>query len=697
MASARLSDPKNIDIEQPGEQVDAQSSKLEQENTKFVLHQGAEHKRCWNGKMQRGCQLVFMSASAIILTSVASTALSTIVFPKENYVNENHELVDSRGIPIHTVRAESFSTLVELPAQGPYFLEKIRSLSIHTGGQVQHFTISGFRWSNLSYVELETTRGRDVIIAAGKAFLRDTTTGKILHMTVPASDLSCGRRLADRYKQVAHSYSWEGMMQRYHEETSVGTHAGSRRWRRLDKGGSDKLSDLYEWFGALISSEAAQGEAEKLAAGALDAALCDYNTRGLECAAYLSSTEPKPPQLSTSGLNRILMSGSNELWLLYLDFSDWHPHSGVSKGLRKVKSKLVSGVGVQADETSEKEMRVTENLGSSTFLYQMAHPAVDPIWYNVSALSSADQGLGFAEKVLESADYDMHKGGCQKDQSEGGEEEVTVTPARVDFNCDDGTFTWSVAGWRIRASSDGRVQALVFANVTSDDSFTFRVLSIADGGDRRSNYLLSKAFQDGAIFRGCPVQQHLPKNTSRHLQTSDLFGGRVLPDSNWCGPGQCAADVDGCRDNYCLDKYDGDWACRRHDACAKYNFVFGVAISACSCNKDLYDGRGTGNNALTIARIFGPNSFYPCIQYEEPCARWGYVSSGSQQTSKYFGITQSSTCDVYNYRRTNKYTGVRIENFGYRPQVNGYSVHSRENWPGCVDNTVDAEVPNAFR
>jgi len=73
------------------------------------------------------------------------------------------------------------------------------------------------------------------------------------------------------------------------------------------------------------------------------------------------------------------MSGSNELWLLYLDFSDWHPHSGVSKGLRKVKSKLVSGVGVQADETSEKEMRVTENLGSSTFLYQMAHPAVDPI------------------------------------------------------------------------------------------------------------------------------------------------------------------------------------------------------------------------------------------------------------------------------------------------------------------------------
>jgi len=637
--------------------------------------------------------LMLLYAVGIIVCTTLSTGLVVARFSRGTHVNAKHDLVDGDGMLVRTSSSESFSSLTDLPAQGPHFLEKMRHLSIHEAGAVVQYTITGFRRANASYLELETTRGRDVIIAAGKAFMRETRTGKIIHVTTPAAEPECGRRLSSFGPRFARSYSWDGIVSRYHAETANQT--GSKSWRRLSEGTQDPMRDLYEWFGALISSDAAQDSAEKLAAAALEAAFCDYDTRGLECAAYESAKQPQPPVLNSRGLNKLLLSASDGLWLLYLDFSDWADNSGVANRQRRVRSKLASGVTVDPADSTGTEIRVTENLGSSMFTYQMMHPAVLPSTYNFSHVSITDQGLALAEKVLESASYDSHKGDCREEDMQDEEEEAAVA-AKVGFNCEDGTFTWSVAGWRLRAAADGSLKTLEFAKATTDggtdqsaiEFLSFRVLSLIDGSNKRANYLLSRRFENGDMFKGCTDHVRIPHdNRSRSLRSKRWPPPYVLPGTNWCGFGQCGTDKEGCRHNYCLDQFDADWACRRHDACPKTSKLGGITVLACSCDRDLVENRGTGINAGIILRAFGSSGFWPCISHEKTCRKWGWVRKG---WTRYWGIISYYTCDDWNYIR--KFRDSKIQDFGYAPQINGFNVNNRSSWPGCVDNKVDPEV-----
>jgi len=613
---------------------------------------------------------------------------------KETYVNDKHELVDSRGAPIRTLRSKSFATLTDLPALGYEFFEGLQSLSIYLPeGEVLHLKISGYTWKNYSYLELETTRKRSVIITGGKAFLRDDATRKILHMTRPASEPKCGRRLSNYSGHVAKSQSWEELLHRYHHEASI--------QRRLGEGAGN-TQDLVRWFGAIIFSDAVRRDAEQRASEALQASYCEYDTKGLECAAYESSLKPKPPAFN-SGLNRLLLSGSDGLWLLYFDVSDWQPDSRVPDRQRRVRSKLASGVTVNPHDTTGSEIQVYEHTGLTMMYYQMLHPSVLPSRYNLSVPLVSDQGLSLAEEVLESRSYDSFKGGCQK-QTLSGDDERKAAYSQVSFNCEDGTFTYSVAGWLVTTSADGTVQALMFAmeragdldNQTDVTTLNFRVHSITDGANERKHYRLSEAFKTKAIFTGC--EAHEGESSRLHQDgTRRLMFSVRLPSTSWCGPGQCGSDMDGCRHNYCLNAYDGDWACRKHDACSKVSSLAGVPILACSCNKELLDNRGHGDNADLIKSIFGNNGLVPCISHVKTCYSFGWVKSRRRRRWfgwSYWGITGRRSCDDWNY--INKYNDPKLQRFGYHQQIYGYSLDSQQSWPGCVPNTRDREVPDAL-
>jgi len=666
----------------PGESEASNTNLIVQGRIKVIMHIS-----------RKQCTLSRARLIGIFVCATLSIGLVVARLSHEGRINVNHDLVDNDSVLVSKLSPKSFSTLMDLPAQGPHFLENMQHLSFYVEGGVVQYTISGFRRANTSYFELETRGGHDVIIAAGKAFVRETSTGKIVHMITPAAEPECGIPPSLHAPKLTRSHSWPGIVTRYQVETANQT--GAKKWRHPAEGNADPMHDLYEWFGALVSSGAAQETAEKSAAAAREAALCEYDTRGLECAAYATASSPQAPKLSTQGLNKLLLLASDGLWLLYLDFSDWTQDVGVAKTQRRVRSKLASGVTLDPAMLTGTEIRVTENLGSSMFTYQMMHPAVLPSMYNMSNVSIMDQGLALAEEVLESAAYDLHKGDC-RDEDMHDEEEQAVVAANVGFNCEDGTFTWSVAGWRVRAAADGSLKTLEFANTPTNDGMgdsevevlSFRVLSVIDASNEQGNYLLRQRFQNGDIFRGCEDQVQRPLiDGSRRLAQKNTSGHFVLAGTNWCGVGQCGTDKEGCRHNYCLDHFDGDWACRKHDACAKSSKLRGITVNACSCDRDLVENRGTGHIAALIESAFGDNGVWPCISHERTCRKWGWVRKG---WVSYWGVTGHSTCEDWNY--IGKFADPRLQEFGYSPQIKGFSVDSRTNWSRCVDNTEDPEL-----
>eukprot|EP00927_Polykrikos_kofoidii_P050868 TRINITY_DN44714_c0_g1_i1.p1 TRINITY_DN44714_c0_g1~~TRINITY_DN44714_c0_g1_i1.p1 ORF type:complete len:785 (+),score=64.06 TRINITY_DN44714_c0_g1_i1:70-2424(+) len=636
------------------------------------------------------CVAVFVTVAAIELTK------------RDSRVNSNNEMVTIDGNPIRTSRAQAFSTLADLPVQSPEFLENIRGVSIHIGSEVAHYRNSGFRWSNASYMELETTRGRDIIIASGKAFIRDN--GKIIHFTKPASVPECGRRLGveETRSRTVGPASWDAIVDRYHTEISSLRVAG--KWRRLNNMG---MGDMYEWFGALISSDVAVENARSMADMALQNAACSFDTRGLECAAYSNSLNPRPPVLSGFGFNKFVLSDGVRSSLLYIDLSDWIPSRGVALSKRVVRSKFADGVSVDTSVRTGSVIRVTETQGTEAISYQMPHPSVVPGRYNMSVavVGDKDGEISMAEAVLESSTYGEYKGECLRAHVATGDDEIATSASSVAFDCEMGTFTWLVSGWRLQTLANGSVVAFVFANASgdvlgSDDSaisFTLTVKAFIDG-HRAEAGQLSIAFRDGSLFSGCDAGTIGLANSTGPSSGRRL--GYILPGSNWCGPGQCLADRDGCRDNYCLGSYDGDWACRRHDACAKsHDYAWGTfSVLACSCDRDLYENRGSGPNAAVISSIYGGFGVLPCISHEKTCDQWGWVRSGRRRRWgwSYWGVVGHRTCEDWNY--INKYDDPNIVDFGYRPQFQGHDVHSREDWHGCVpENKNDFVVPDLLR
>jgi len=449
-------------------------------------------------------------------------------------------------------------------------------------------------------------------------------------------------------------------------------------------------------------------------AEALRSAFCAYSTRGLDCAAFRSSREPQPPRLSSSGFNKFVMMGSGRTWLLYLDLSDWAPDSAVRPTARIARSKILDGAVADMSKPTGATMRISESSGATMTTYLMMHPAMEPGKYNLSGDASGDSGLRLAEVVAESPGYQTMKGECQHGRGPGQGESMPTSASSIAFDCDDGTFLWTVAGWRVATSADGTIKAFVFANASAtevvggnkdedDDnsatSFHYRVLSFTDGGDERADFGLSRAFQEGSIFTGCVESNDTRRMSGRLLATSRrLLPAAVLPNTNWCGPGTCGADIDGCRMNYCLDAYDGDWACRRHDACTKNADMLGIPILGCSCNRDLDVDRGSGPNAVLIHSLFGSYGAIPCISHEKHCRTWGWVESGRRRRGgwSYFGVTGKRKCDDWNWCG-DKYSDSNMQNFGYVRQINDYDLNSRSSWPNCQEqNTDHIDLGNPF-
>jgi len=199
----------------------------------------------------------------------------------------------------------------------------------------------------------------------------------------------------------------------------------------------------------------------------------------------------------------------------------------------------------------------------------------------------------------------------------------------------------------------------------------------------------------------------LQVSSMRGLQSNQGCGdgGTNLPGSgsNWCGPGHDPTTP--CGDNYCLGSYDGDWACRRHDACSlvEYTSVFGLPVLACSCDEDLYVNRGSGLMAGIIAQVYGPWSFASgshvraCIAKKgtRNCYKWSRPEGFSQQIYwQIFGSTsdyENEQCDVWSL--SDKYD-FPFENYGYKGVPLGRNLNSKENWAGCGTNP--SKVTGAF-
>jgi len=494
----------------------------------------------------------------------------------------------------------------------------------------------------------------------------------------------------------------------------------SRLWRRLDEDPLAGRSDLYDWFGALVASEAPAEHLSELAEAALEEAYCAYDTRGLECAAFEASREPAPPRLDPQGFNRFLLAGAGSTWLLYLDLSDFDAARGVAPPGRRVRAKLAEGVLVDAADETGSSIRITESHGDEVWAYEMMHPAVDPRIYNMSLSPGGGGGLDMAEALLQSPDFDGRKGSCRRFPSSSsssspqggapGGEAARPPEASVTFDCETGTYVWSIGGWRVLASPDGEPRAFIFssANATAaaatpsvsdidddgDDEKSrlvqYRVLAHAHGSDARAHFALSRAFARGpsAVFGGCAAAAAPPPSGGgRRLQTFGNGGplpGIRLPGTFWCGPGQ-----DPKSDNFCLSSdFEGDWACRRHDSCAKLDWMGALPINGCSCDIDLDAARGSGPQAALIHGLFGDRGVWPCVAHLDRCRQWGWVESGRRRRAgwSYWGVVSEYDCSNWNY--INKHGG-QLADWGYNPAVQGNDLNSREDWPGCYPNERD--------
>lgn len=314
-----------------------------------------------------------------------------------------------------------------------------------------------------------------------------------------------------------------------------------------------------------------------------------------------------------------------------------------------------------------------------------------------------------AEALLESANHEDEKGECRRTSMPSVSESLQSAEVNLAFDCDSGTYMWSVGGWRITSSADGTIREFLFGNSSAldlpddDDSAArmhYRVLSHTDGGNARTNFLLNRAFSEGWIFGGCdpgmPQTQaaggpNLRSGSSSSNRSSSGAGRRLgfaLGGTNWCGPGQ-----DPSRDNFCLDDFDGDWACRRHDACPKTERLGGFPVTGCSCDQDLNRDVGSGLNAIIIHGLYDEYGAWPCIAYTRTCSDWGWVEAGRRRRFgySYWGVTGASDCSKWNY--VNKYAG-RLTHWGY--ESNSNDLNSKQDWPGCTDNLRDWSSDNWF-
>eukprot|EP00928_Gymnodinium_smaydae_P031007 TRINITY_DN22902_c0_g1_i1.p1 TRINITY_DN22902_c0_g1~~TRINITY_DN22902_c0_g1_i1.p1 ORF type:complete len:748 (+),score=98.36 TRINITY_DN22902_c0_g1_i1:55-2244(+) len=667
-------------------------------------------------------RVVLTVAVATVLMGAVTLGASIVasLLTRDSYVGVNHELTTRDGLPVVTRASlmHSYSALTDLPLQGHAFLEQMTGISLWTDGELRFFHVAGFRWANTSYMVLETVCRREIVVAAGKAFLREPAPARggagassphhlrTTRATTPASEPRCGRRLGAQASGSGGSgriplpgpRRYEDLVARYHAEsarTAVSS-AGGRRWRRLDEEPLAGRSDLYEWFGALAISDASAEEHADLAAEALEAAYCDYDTRGLECAAYESSRDPQPPQLSEYGLNRFLLAGGGSTWLLYLDLSDWDPRRDIPVARREVRSKLAQGVLPDASVHTGSAIRVVESHGSKTWTYQFMHPSVNPEVYNMTPLTAVGDNLLLAEALLESAAFDSRKGECRELATGEAPDPPQASDVSIAFDCETGTYVWSVGGWRVSASADGEVKAFAFgdsrksAEVEDDDSSSrlyFRVLAFSDGADSRANFKLNNAFNDGTIFLGCASNgQRKSESSGRGLSLRHSLPGIRLPGTYWCGPGQ-----DPRTDNFCLTDFGGDWACRRHDACRKFESLGPLPVLGCSCDRDLADACGRGPQASLIRGLLGGNGVWPCIAHTETCQSWGWLPGGRRRRWgwRYWGITGEYECSNWNY--VNKFSG-KLTEWGYFPAMNNFSLDSQTSWPGCYPNKRD--IPN---
>jgi len=315
--------------------------------------------------------------------------------------------------------------------------------------------------------------------------------------------------------------------------------------------------------------------------------------------------------------------------------------------------------------------------------------------------------------VLESAAFEGHKGGCRHFAASGtaaaGVQVERPSRATAAFDCDSGTFAWSIAGWRVLASPDGDIRAFVFGDDTDTGNGTesgiraqppgqgaddhvdvrlqYRVLAHAHGSDARNHFRLNRAFAGGTIFARC-AEAATRAAGGRRLRFGESVPGVRLPGTNWCGPGQKPE-----RDNFCLSEdFDGDWACRRHDACAKWDFLGPLPVVGCSCDRDLHANRGTGFQADLIHALYGDNGIWPCIAHEGECRRWGWKSS--RWGFSYWGVVSMYSCLSWNY--VCKYSGQLTE-WGYRKAMKSFNLNSSEDWPGCYPNTRDLPSRDWFR
>lgn len=434
---------------------------------------------------------------------------------------------------------------------------------------------------------------------------------------------------------------------------------------------------------------------------------CAYDDRELQCAAWRASMTPEPPQLSERGYNKFLLRGAGKEWLLYLDLSDWA--TGMLDGARAVRSKLVSAVSMPSGGEHEDAvrtgwlMRTSEMTREGLMTYHMLHPSQGTGHYQLTAEEASLESLEAAELVLESERFNHMKHECRMDAAQtGGNNEEMQTPASsVSFDCETGLFTWTISGWRVQTSANGDIKKFIFASASPNhlegsEDFEMRVLSQWDGGDAGADFALTRAFEMGVIFSGCgewstpaavaASPRREPAATAATTEGRQLVitnKNCVLPGTNWCGPGQNPVTQ-----NWCLDDYPGDWACRRHDACAKKEETFvQFIVNGCSCDKDLWDNRGDNSAwaaAQAVEALYNGQSPYPCIARTVFCEKYGWVAAGRRRRYGWwwFGISSWSKCDVWHY--WDKYVG-NITTYGYSSTSLG-DLTSTASWTSCIAN-----------
>lgn len=374
--------------------------------------------------------------------------------------------------------------------------------------------------------------------------------------------------------------------------------------------------------------------------------LCQATASSLvRTAQHVAMTEGEGiPDLPLDRLHKLFTEHSEgKHALLYLDYSDFAPDSAVPHDKRQVRSKYAEGV--LAGENSGMIL-VTESVGSLHQTYQMIHPALATNnEYNIPVNASLLQdrsGLSVVGAILESAAYEHLKLDCKTWKDNAGSEVQLDTPS-------------------------------------SDEYHNFERLEV------------SQSAGETTLFKGC----------SSAVKANSCTPGNRLEGTSYCGVGQhpASTSLSGSTEcygeNYCLLN-EGDWACRRHDACDTFvSMGAGPDVSACSCDYDIYSAtRGLDNGvSRAVAVLFSPRGGMPCLHHKYDCT----VTTGRRRRSK-MTRTQTTCNKIVYFQKYSKWRRRSFERYGYRPTPG--PLDSQESWPGCTANTQDAAAfhfMNGFR